>query len=147
MDTVADYFYCSRNGEKSRGPKWMLQALLYQILAQNPKLYEHFREGFHEVRSTKHILDYSTLKKTFLALCVYVHQQRVFVSPRFYLVIDAFDESENDESVDRTDFFRYDILSMLSGPHRFKASLHLEDSSSQLSSKRHREQASHIQFN
>jgi Ankyrin repeats (3 copies) len=111
MDIVADFFFSSRSGEKSRSPKWMLQALLYQILAQNPKLYEHFREGFQEFRATKSSWDYPTLKKIFSALCGHVSQQRVFVTPRFYLVIDAFDETESYENIDRTDFL--DLLSSL----------------------------------
>lgn len=111
IDVVADYFYSSRSAEKSRSPKWMLQALLYQILTQNPKLYEHFRKSFHVVRSTNQLWDYTNLKMTFLSLCRHINHQRVFVTPRFYIVIDAFDESENHENIDRTDFL--DVIASL----------------------------------
>lgn len=114
MDIVADYFFSSRSAVKLRSLKWMLQALLYQILAQNPKLYEHFRGPFHEVRNTNQLWEYANLRKIFLDLCLQVNQQRVFVPPCFYLVIDALDELENDENSDRADFL--DILSSLCSP-------------------------------
>jgi hypothetical protein len=103
MDIVADYFFSSRTGEKSRSQRWMLQALLYQILAQNPKLFGSFRESFQDVRSSKTTWRYNVLKKVFMNLCSQASQQRIFVAPRFYLVIDAFDESENLGNIERSD--------------------------------------------
>ena len=111
LDIVAGSFFSSRSGVTSRSPKWMLQALLYQILAQNPKLYEEFRETFHSVRSGENTWSYDTLKSIFVGLCRPASQKRVYVSPRYYVVIDAFDESESNGNIDRTDFL--ELLSSL----------------------------------
>jgi hypothetical protein len=72
MDIVADYFYSSRGAENSRSPRWMMQALLYQILAQNPKLYEHFRDPFQQMRDSSRSLGYARLKAVFLSLCLHL---------------------------------------------------------------------------
>jgi ankyrin repeat protein/energy-coupling factor transporter ATP-binding protein EcfA2 len=114
-DVVADYFFSSRSGERSRSPKWMLQALLYQILAQNPKLYGHFRESFENIRASREAWNYDVLKQIFISLCTEVNQERVFIAPRFYLVIDAIDESESYNNIDRTDIL--DVLSTLCVQH------------------------------
>jgi len=112
-DICADYFYSSRGGINDRSPKWMLQAFLYQVLGQNPTLLSSFRAAFQKSRKLGHNWTYVLLQEVFITLSS-VSNQRTYLTPRLYLIIDAPDESESYEGVDRTEVL--DFLLQLCSP-------------------------------
>jgi len=91
----------------------MLQALLYQVLAQNPTLLTSFRAAFQKSRKLGHNWTYVLLQEVFITLSS-VSNQRTYLTLRLYLISDAPEESESYEGVDRTEVL--DFLLQLCSP-------------------------------
>ncbi|KAH0559684.1 hypothetical protein GP486_003804 [Trichoglossum hirsutum] len=111
---VASFFYSSRGGSVETSHKLMLQSLLYQILEQKPYLFELFQQPFRRLRS-KSIgrIDwpYDDLKKILLSLVLDGTRSSANPCHKIYLILDAMDESEDQEENGRR---RREILSLLS---------------------------------
>ncbi|PTB69385.1 hypothetical protein BBK36DRAFT_1111668 [Trichoderma citrinoviride] len=106
---VAKFFYSFRDGELQRSHFNMLLALLHDIVYQDEAFFYHrcqFEYRLQRQCGPDIIWDYESLKKILRSLQDYP------TSKRFYLVIDAADESEE---VDRRNVLSllYDICSKM----------------------------------
>ncbi|KAL6879187.1 hypothetical protein J3F83DRAFT_768457 [Trichoderma novae-zelandiae] len=91
---VAKFFYSFREGELQRSHFNMLLSLLHDIVYQDEAFFYHqcqFEYRLQRRCGTDMKWDYESLKKIFQSLQDYV------TSKRFYLVIDAVDESEEND--------------------------------------------------
>ncbi|KAF3077394.1 hypothetical protein CFAM422_000021 [Trichoderma lentiforme] len=101
---VAKFFYSYREGETQRSHYNMFLTLLHDILRQDEAFFYHQCQA--EYRAHRHNdlrvnWDYASLKKVLKSL------QKYSTKSRFYLIIDAIDESDEED--------RRDILSLLYG--------------------------------
>lgn len=99
---VAKFFYSYREGELQRSHYNMLLSILYDILQQDEAFFYHrFQNEYRAQR--KHGLrvdwDYESLKRVFKSLQDYSTERRL------YLIVDAVDESEEND--------RRDIIKLL----------------------------------
>lgn len=89
---VASFYYSAREGEAETSHTHMLQALLYQILLQETKrTYPFFRSVFRVKREQKQPWRFEEMQRIFVSLSS-SHSD----SLRFYLLLDALDESDKD---------------------------------------------------
>ncbi|KAF8247690.1 hypothetical protein K440DRAFT_643546 [Wilcoxina mikolae CBS 423.85] len=95
---LASFFYSYREGESQRNHCNMLRSILYDILEQNESFFYHFQ---HEFRSSDSGgvggFSYDSLKKILRSI------GKRHGKERLYLLIDAVDESNDD---DRRDILR-----------------------------------------
>ncbi|KAL7934069.1 putative kinesin [Trichoderma chlorosporum] len=97
---VAKFFYSYREGELQRSHYNMLLSILYDILNQEEAFFYHkFQTEYRIHRRFKMKWDYASLKRILSSLQDYT------LAKRLYLVIDAVDESEQED--------RRDILTLL----------------------------------
>jgi ankyrin repeat protein len=111
---VAGFFYSTRGGSMETSHRLMLQSLLYQILEQEPYLFELYREPFRRLwsKSIGRIdWSYDDLKKIFLSLALDEAHSSANHCYKIYLIVDAMDESEDQAGNGRQ---RGEILSLLS---------------------------------
>lgn len=89
---VASFYYSAREGEAEMSHTHMLQALLYQILVQEPKkTYPFFRSVFRVKREQMRPWRFKEMQNIFVLLSrSHIH------SLNFYLLLDALDESDKD---------------------------------------------------
>ncbi|KAL6831272.1 putative kinesin [Trichoderma sp. SZMC 28015] len=98
---VAKFFYSFREGEPQRSHYNMLLSLLYDILYQEKSFFYHyFQAEYRAYRFSGAKWDYQSLKRILGSLRDYYS-----TSKRFYVIIDAVDESEETD--------RRDILKLL----------------------------------
>ncbi|KAF3921785.1 hypothetical protein AA313_de0202529 [Arthrobotrys entomopaga] len=91
---VAKFFYSDREGQLQRSHHQMLRAILYEILQQDSNFFYHrFQLEFRNQRHSKahNNWEYESLKIVLKSLKDYPTTRRI------YLVIDAVDESEDDD--------------------------------------------------
>lgn len=87
---VASFYYSAREGAAETSHTHMLQALLYQILLQETeKTYPFFQSVFRDKREQMQPWQFEEMKRIFVSLCR-SHSD----SLRFYLLLDALDESD-----------------------------------------------------
>lgn len=91
---IARFFYSFRDGELQRSHYNMLLSILYEILHQDESFFYHqcqteFRAHRHS--GTHRKWNYDSLKRTLKSL------QDYWTSKRFYLIIDAIDESDESD--------------------------------------------------
>jgi ankyrin repeat domain-containing protein 50 len=95
---VADFFYSYREGERQTSHHNMLQSILYDILDQDESFFYHFQSKYrnHRKLSQGFLVEwtYDSLKDVLSSLGDH-HQ-----TERLYLVIDAVDESDNEDRRD-----------------------------------------------
>ncbi|KAL7963435.1 putative kinesin [Trichoderma compactum] len=90
---VAKFFYSFREGELQRSHYNMLLSLLYDILYQEEAFfYHHCQTEYRTHRCSGVKWDYTSLKRVLRSL-----QDYRSTSKRFYLIIDAVDESEESD--------------------------------------------------
>ncbi|KAF4965715.1 hypothetical protein FSARC_6498 [Fusarium sarcochroum] len=97
---VARFFYSYRDGDLQRRHDNMLRTILYDILRQEHAFYyHHFQEEYRSQPRQDDRVDwgYESLKQVLKSLCDYL------LSKPLYLIIDAVDESHED---DRRDMLR-----------------------------------------
>lgn len=100
--TVARFFYSYRDGDLQRSHYNMLRTLLYEILLQDQAFFYHiFQAEYRTQRHGQVLVDwnYESLKRVFRSLRDYTLQRPL------YLIIDAVDESEEED--------RRNVLNML----------------------------------
>lgn len=89
---VASFYYSAREGETEMSHTHMLQALLYQILLQETTMtYPFFRSVFRAKREEMRPWRFQEMRDIFISLSK-SHSE----SLRFYLLLDALDESDKD---------------------------------------------------
>ena len=89
---VASFYYSAREGEAEMSHTHMLQALLYQILLQETKkTYPFFRSIFRVKREQMQPWRFEEMRNIFISLSK-SHSE----SLRFFLLLDALDESDKD---------------------------------------------------
>lgn len=99
---VAAFYYSAREGEAERSHTHMLQALLYQILLQETdKTYPFFRSVFRVKRKQMQPWRLEEMQDIFVSLSR-PHSD----SLRFYLLLDALDESDKDGLSDVISLFK-----------------------------------------
>ncbi|KAL6835271.1 putative kinesin [Trichoderma camerunense] len=99
---VAKFFYSFREGETQRSHYNMLLTLLFNILRQDEAFFYHQCQAeyrTHQHNDLRVKWDYASLKRVLKSL------QKYSTKNRFYLIIDAIDESDEAD--------RRDILSLL----------------------------------
>lgn len=99
---VARFFYSFRDGEPQRSHYNMLLSILYEILHQDEGFFYHQCQAEYRAQQRKEppsTWDYGSLKRMLKSL------QNYRTNKRYYLTIDAIDESEPDD--------RRDILGLL----------------------------------
>jgi hypothetical protein len=102
LPIVAKFFYSYKEGELQRDHYNMLRSILYDILARDEAFfYHHFQTEYRvQRRHESHVAwDYESLKTVLKSLRDYPLKRRL------YLVIDAVDESEEND--------RRDVLKLL----------------------------------
>ncbi|KAF8545021.1 hypothetical protein BDD12DRAFT_933191, partial [Trichophaea hybrida] len=96
---IACFFYSFREGEHQRNHYNMLRSILHDILFQNEYFF-HFQEAYRNMRAQRDdgglgpsgcIWHYKALKEVLLSLGNYPIVERI------YLVIDAVDESDEED--------------------------------------------------
>ena len=93
---VAAFYYSAREGEAETSHTHMLQALLYQILLQETReTYPFFRSVFRVKREELQPWRFEEMQSIFVSLSK-SHSD----SLRFYLLLDALDESDKDGIAD-----------------------------------------------
>ena len=93
---VASFYYSAREGEAETSHTHMLQALLYQILLQETrKTYPIFRDVFRVKREQLRPWRFEEMQSIFVSLSK-SHSD----SLKFYLLLDALDESDKDGIAD-----------------------------------------------
>ena len=93
---VASFYYSAREGEAETSHTHMLQALLYQILLQETReTYPIFRDVFRVKREQLRPWRFEEMQSIFVSLSK-SHSD----SLRFYLLLDALDESDKDGIAD-----------------------------------------------
>jgi len=98
--TIASFFYSYREGETQTNHFNMLRSILYDILKQNESFFYHFQPEFRKYHALGlGQFDYESLKT--ILRSIGKHQAK----ERLYLLIDAMDESSNED--------RWDILQLL----------------------------------
>ncbi|KAJ4863715.1 ankyrin repeats (3 copies) domain-containing protein [Trichoderma breve] len=98
---VAKFFYSFREGEPQRSHYSMLLSLLHDILCQEKSFFYHYCQAEYRAhRCSGAKWDYQSLKRILGSLQDYYSTPK-----RFYIIIDAVDESEETD--------RRDILNML----------------------------------
>jgi energy-coupling factor transporter ATP-binding protein EcfA2 len=104
-DIVVDFFYSGRAGLRARSPRWMLQSLLHQVLKQDPSAFDMIR---HHYRRLGQGWSYDLLK-TALAVAITASRSRSqsCISPRIYFLLDAADESQKEDTVERIDVIEF----------------------------------------
>jgi hypothetical protein len=95
---IADFFYSDREGGRQTSHHNMLQSILYDILDQDESFFYHFQSKYRNHRKSSQGLlvkwTYDSLKDVLSSLRD--HQQ----TERLYLVIDAVDESDDEDRRD-----------------------------------------------
>lgn len=111
---VADYFYSIRGGSKETSHVLMLRSLLYQILEQQPRLYELFKAPFRRLLHHSHgqmEWPYAALEALLLSLALeHGNGELSEFCDRIYILLDALDESEDEDGTGRR---RSEILALL----------------------------------
>ena len=110
---MAKFFYSHRDGELERDHRSMLQCLLYDILKADESYFIHFQQEYRDLVGAELDLStaetgsrlsrtwsYETLKNILLACRTHPLQRRLF------LIVDAMDESDNDDRADIVQFLR-----------------------------------------
>ena len=93
---VASFYYSAREGEAETSHTHMLQALLYQILLQETReTYPFFRSIFRVKREQLQPWRFEEMQSIFVSL-----SESHSDSLRFYLLLDALDESDKDGIAD-----------------------------------------------
>ena len=93
---VASFYYSAREGEAETSHTHMLQALLHQILLQETwKIYPIFRDVFRVKRKQLQPWRFEEMQSIFVSL-----SESHSDSLRFYLLLDALDESDKDGIAD-----------------------------------------------
>ncbi|KAF8539937.1 hypothetical protein BDD12DRAFT_980659, partial [Trichophaea hybrida] len=90
---VASFFYSYRDGELHRNHSNMLRSILYDILHQNEAFFFHFQSNYRNAFQSDGGFQwpYECLKKILLSFGGHPVQQRL------YLIIDAMDESNDND--------------------------------------------------
>ena len=89
---VASFYYSAREGEAEMSHTHMLQALLYQILVQKTeKIYPLFRSVFRVKREQMQPWQFEEMRSIFVSIC-----RSHIDSLKFYLLLDALDESDKE---------------------------------------------------
>jgi hypothetical protein len=96
---IADFFYSYREGEPQKSHYNMLRSTLYDILNQDESFFFHFQRQHREYQKLREKLSYSDLAKRHYELLkeVLLSLQDHPQTKRLYLVIDAVDESEDED--------------------------------------------------
>jgi hypothetical protein len=90
--TVAHYFYTFRGTVREATHSNMLQSILYTILEQDESFFFHFQGDFRQFRKKKSSeWPYDSLKKVLSSLADHP------VSKQLYFILDAMDESDEDD--------------------------------------------------
>ena len=93
---VASFYYSAREGEAETSHTHMLQALLYQILVEETwNIYPMFRDVFRIKRKKWQPWRFEEMQSIFVSLSE-SHSDAL----RFYLLLDALDESDKDGIAD-----------------------------------------------
>ncbi|KAF8244518.1 hypothetical protein K440DRAFT_666268, partial [Wilcoxina mikolae CBS 423.85] len=103
---IADFFYSDREGTLQTSHYSMLQSVLYGVLEQRESFFFHYQQEYRNYREKyMHLADehaewpYESLKRVLTAFGNYPHSERL------YLILDAVDESSDED--------RHDILQRL----------------------------------
>ena len=89
---VASFYYSAREGKAEMSHTHMLQALLYQILVQETeKTYPFFRSVFRVKREQMQPWRFEEMQSIFISL-----SRSHIDSLKFYLLLDALDESDKE---------------------------------------------------
>ncbi|MCJ1243422.1 hypothetical protein MMC30_000619 [Trapelia coarctata] len=112
---VVDYFYSARGGLSEVDHRLMLQSILYQVLNQRPEFYRNFLSSFRRLlagsANADIVWDYPELRDIFLSLA---NDQSTGNTSnpcqRIYLLLDALDESEDEDESGRR---RLEVLALL----------------------------------
>ena len=97
---VAKFFYSHRDGKLERNHKNMLQCLLHEILKKDDSLFMHFQQEYRNLGCPPKGWEYGKLKEV-LRACLKHPLKR-----RFFLIIDAMDESDDFDRADIVNFLR-----------------------------------------
>ena len=89
---VASFFYSRREGELHTNHSNMLRSILYEVLHQNETFFFHFQPFYRKTRQGQWSYDF--LKKVLLSFKEHPANERLF------LIVDAMDESNNNERRD-----------------------------------------------
>ena len=94
---VASFYYSYREGEEQTNHSNMLRSVLYDILNQNEEFFFHFQSYYRQVAQGGGHPEwsYESLKGILLSLT-----ENHPVGERLYLIVDAIDESSDDERID-----------------------------------------------
>jgi hypothetical protein len=101
---VAKFFYSHRDSELERNHRNMVQGLLYDILNTDESFFIHFQQAYRDLGGPSEppcpprIWTYGTLKDI-LRACVKHPEKR-----KLLLIIDAMDESDDDDRADIVQF-------------------------------------------
>ena len=96
---VAKFFYSHRDGELERNHKRMLQCLLYDILKKDESFFMHFQQAYRDLGASSDWA-YAALKAVLKSCLNHPLKQNLF------LIIDALDESDENDRADIVEFLR-----------------------------------------
>lgn len=113
---LADWFYSTRGGEVLAAHRSLLQALLYQLLGQDPTLFEYFKDTYRK---------YSPASKAWLTVdsLFGILKAIAIGGVKAVCVVDAMDESEDaaaDEQQRQSVLNHFSELVSKSSPSRMK---------------------------
>lgn len=122
---VASYFFHARGGETSHSD--MLESLIYQIISQDGRLFSACEKRYRRLReqsqdrSSVLAWGFEELKHAFLEIVRYrIPSEGLPVSFRYFFLIDALDESDDEKVEQIIKLFRHDLGE---SPHIFKTVL------------------------
>ncbi|MCJ1243043.1 hypothetical protein MMC30_000239 [Trapelia coarctata] len=122
---VASYFFHARGGETSHCD--MLHSLIYQIVSQDDRLFSACETRYRRLRKRNHdrssvvVWEFEELKQAFQEIVRYqIRSEPHPLSIRYYFLIDALDESDDNKVEQIVSLFRHDLDA---SPHSIKTVL------------------------
>ncbi|KAF8535668.1 hypothetical protein BDD12DRAFT_796848, partial [Trichophaea hybrida] len=102
QDIVASFFYSYRDGKAQRDHSNMLRSILYDVLNQKETFFYHFQSLYRKSLSHGEHGEwpYDSLQKILLSI------KKHPVKERLYLIVDAMDESEDEDRHGIIELFR-----------------------------------------